>query len=337
MTGHLETGEPDGSTGARRPARSLVYRLLEDYCGPAGLRLHAADPYGHGGMVEAPDGRRWFFKGTRFDLNGYGACEFANDKAYTAAFLKDCGLAVPATLFAASADLAGRRSPPAHVMDFADSAGFPLFVKPNTGKEGEGVFRVDTFHGLQAALHQLAGRHDTLVLQEEVRGRELRLLILDGALLCAVERTPPMVTGDGDSSLAELIDAYPAVDPSDDRIDFELATRGMTLTSVPEPGQTVRLLPVANLSAGGTAKFVTGSVEPDIVDIARRAVDCLALRYAGVDLILPDDPDGPAAIVLEVNAAPGLTNLHRLSSDHARTVEDVYRRIFGALFSEEDP
>lgn len=326
--------EPESSGSTDEPVRSLVYRLLEDYCRSAGLILHAADPYGHAGMVEDGTGRRWFFKGTRFDLNGYGASEIANDKAYAAGFLKENGLSVPAGLFVASSEISGRKRLPPHILDFAETSGFPLYVKPNIGKEGRDVTRVDTFHTLQSALEMLAERHDALILQQNIRGWEYRLYVLDDDVLCAVERTPPQVIGNGSTSLAELIDVHGKIDPADHRIDVELSAQVLTLDSVPEAGQVVPLLPVANLSAGGAARIVTGTIAPELVDIARRAAGALALRYVGVDLIVPDGAGSPAGVVLEVNAAPGLASLHRQSADGARMAEDMYRRIFAALFSE---
>ncbi|KZM51125.1 hypothetical protein [Labrenzia sp. OB1] len=313
--------------------RSLVFRLLETYCQRNGLRLTAADPHGHAGQVESPAGRRWFFKGTRFDLNSYGAAEIANDKAYAAMFLKQAGLAVPAGQFISAAEIRDCTRLPDSVLDFAKQTGFPLFVKPNTGREGRDVMRIDTRHALQKALPMLAKRHDQLLLQEEIVGTELRVIVLDGEILAAVERHPPKVKGDGQRTLAELIEAEPRIDGADGRLDFELSQHGWHPETVLAPGQTVTLLPVANLSSGGTARIAPSDLSPGLTTIARRAAEVLNLRYAAVDLILPDDshPDTPA-IILEVNAAPGLSNLSRQGAQEAALVEKTYEALFAALF-----
>jgi len=311
--------------------RSLVYRLLDTYCGQTGLRLSAADPHGHAGLVETPAGKRRFFKGTRFDLNGQGAAEIANDKAYSLAFLKQSGLTVPAFHFIEGSNIRDGKRPPDEVLDFAEETEFPLYVKPNIGRKGRDVMRVDTYHTLQSALHILAGRHAQILVQEEIRGRDLRVVVLDGEVLCAVERKAPQVTGDGRSSLAELVDAHETVDAADGRIDFELSQQGQMLESVPEEGRTVRLLPVSNLSSGGSAAIITDEVAPEILSIARRAGETLSLRYAAVDLILPEDRPDAAAFILEVNAAPGFSHLHRQGPEEAALVEEIYRKVFDAL------
>jgi len=313
--------------------RSVVFELLEKFCAQKGFRLTAGDPHGHAGYVESPAGKRWFFKGTRFDLNSFGAAEIAADKAYAALFLKENGIAVPAGRFVLGKDIRAGRRPPEEVLDFAEETGFPLYVKPNAGREGEGVMRADTYHTLENALRILAKRHEQLLVQEEIRGTELRVIVLDGEVLAAIERHPPQVTGNGASSLAALLDAQDRIDPSDGRIDFELSQQGLTLESVPAAGETVTLLPIANLSSGGTARIATEDLAPDLAAVARLSAGTLALRYAAVDLILPHEPrPDVAAIVLEVNAAPGLSNLYRQGPEEARLVEKIYEEVFAAQF-----
>lgn len=321
-------------TGDTTPgSRSVVCQLLESYCAGKGLSLTTGDPHGHAGFVENRSGRRWFFKGTRFDLNPYGAAEIANDKAYACRFLKEAGIAVPASHFVQGDGIRTGKRPPEDVLDFAEDTGFPLYVKPNEGLEGRGVMRVDTYHTLQSALTILAKSHPAMLVQEEIRGTDLRVLVLDGEVLCAFERHAPQVTGDGTSSLAELVDAHPRIDPSDGRIDFELSQQALMLESVPEAGQTVALLPVSNLSSGGTAKIITAALAPDIHAMARQAVRALGLRYAGVDLIVPFEqrPD-TAAVALEVNAAPGLSNLYRQGWEETAAVKQIYEKVFDATF-----
>lgn len=319
------------SADPAHPARSLVIRLLERHCERHGLRLVSADEHGHAGLVERPDGRRFFFKGTRFDLNPLGAAEIAADKAYTAFFLKAAGLTAVDGLLVQAGELSTSNDLPETVRSFTQASGFPVFVKPNTGREGRDVFRVDTFDALRQALRALAGRHETILIQPEVRGREVRVLVLDGNVLCALERRPPEVTGDGTSPISELIRHMSGIDPADSRIGDELARQSRTPTDVPAPGENVRLLPVANLSSGGSVEIITESVSPNVLSTALRAVNALALRYAAVDFILPE-AGAPEPAILEVNAAPGIGHLARQGDRQAALAEGLYEKVFSALF-----
>lgn len=315
--------------------RSVVFELLEQYCAEHGLRLTAGDSRGHAGCVEDGRGKRWFFKGTRFDINPLGSAEIANDKAYSLRFLEQAGVSVPESLLVFARDVRKGRQLPADILQFVENHDFPLFVKPNIGQEGQDVFCIHDFAELRDMLHRLSGAHPQLLVQREISGRDLRVIILDGEVLCAVERRAAQITGDGRQSIAALIGAHHRIAPSDGRIDAALARQGFTRDSVPAAGDRVALLPVTNLSAGGTADIVTGQLAPGVLEAARKAAAVLGLRYAGVDLILSGgDRNAAEPVILEVNAAPGLNNLYRQGSREAACVRAIYGTLFNRLFEK---
>ncbi|CTQ55226.1 Cyanophycin synthetase [Roseibium album] len=316
--------------------RSLVIQLLERFCAQNDLKLTSGDPHGHAGMVEDTSGKRWFFKGTRFDLNTLGASEIANDKAYAAKFLADNGVPIPASYLVQTSAIREDSSLFADSLEFSENTGYPLYLKPNIGQEGLDVVRVDTDQQLQAELGHLAAKHEQLLLQEGVAGQELRIVVLDDEILCAIERCPPQVTGDGVRDIGELLEGQPMVDRHDLRIESELFRQSLTIACIPAEGRQVAVLPVTNLSSGGSARFVTDDLSPDVGSIACKAVQTLGLRYAGVDLIIRDDVDHVSpAIVLEVNAAPGLSNLSRQGPKEAEIVERIYQKIFETAFLKD--
>ncbi len=119
---------------------------------------------------------------------------------------------------------------------------------------------------------------------------------------------------------------------ADYRLLSELSEQGLTLESVPETGRSVRLLPAANLSSGGTGAIVTNALCGAFKEIAVSAGEALGLTYFGVDLLAPDLSD-PACgyAILEVNAAPGLNQLHRLGAEQAAVAEAAYSQVFDAI------
>lgn len=315
--------------------RSVVFDLLECYCAEKGLRLTAGDSHGHAGCIENGAGKRWFFKGTRFDINPLGAAEIANDKAYSLHFLQQAGVPVPESLLVFGAEIRNGGQLPNSVSGFVENHGFPLFLKPNIGQEGRDVMRIHDGAELESALHSLSNTHAQLLLQAEIRGRDMRIVLLDGAVLCAIERRPPHVTGDGRRSIAALIDGHPKILAADGRIEASLARQGVSRDGIPGTGERIALLPVSNLSAGGTAEIVTDRLGPGLVNIALRATAALGLRYAGVDMIVPGSSwKNKDAVVLEVNAAPGLNNLYRQGAQEATCVKTVYTALFDALFEK---
>ena len=195
--------------------------------------------------------------------------------------------------------------------------------------------RIHDVTQFEDALRRLSDTHAQLLLQREIRGRDLRIIVLDGEILCGIERKAPDVTGDGRRSVTELIDGNMKITASDDRIDATLARQGLTRDSIPGIDEKIELLPVTNLSAGGTAEIVTDRLEPESVESALKATAALGLRYAGVDMILPEGGQGrTSAVVLEVNAAPGLNNLYRQGPLEANCVRAIYAVLFGVLFEK---
>lgn len=323
--------------------RPLVQRILAGYCARHGLPLICDESSGQAGFIQLEDGTRRFFRGSHFDLNPLGAAEIADDKAYTLGFLKRDGYSVPDSLLIHAFDvLAGLRVQKPEIaehmhsaedaLQFAENTGYPVFVKPNSGQEGEDVVRLDARANLERALTDLLMRHSSLLVQKAIPGSDLRILVLDGEVLLALHRQPVHVTGDGERSVEELAFSITGINFRDPRVEPELTRQGLGPASIPEEGQTVELLPNKNLSAGAIAHDVTDQISDDLKATAIAICKALGHRYAGIDLIseTPEQTGGSYA-VLEVNAAPGLNRYAAQGETELQQVIEVYERVFDAL------
>ncbi len=324
------------------PPRPFVARLLAAYCERHGHNLITDAATGHAGYVETKSGQRRFFRGCHFDLNPLGAAEVADDKGYALEFLARDGFSVPRGITIHSPDAvnavarkntpyAGAMNTAADAVGFAEEIGYPVFLKPVAGQEGEDVRRLNNRSSLEQALGDLFQRHPALLLQEAITGADLRIVILDGGVLIALERYPAKVAGDGASSIRDLAAGIPGLDPNDPRIAAELAAYGLDLEAVPAKGVDIPLLPNSNLSTGGTARNVTDIVDPALCTIAAGAAKALSLRFAGVDLIARDIGDAAAGYaILEINAAPGLNRYARQGEPELALVTRIYQKLFAA-------
>ena len=139
--------------------------------------------------------------------------------------------------------------------------------------------------------------------------------------ICAALRTPAAVTGDGKSSIQQLIDETNK-DPRrgyghekvltqitiDQFTQKMLDDKGYTLETVPAKKELVLLKPTANLSTGGTSTDVTDEVHPANIFMCERIAKIIGLDICGIDIMATDlktpvSENGGA--ILEVNAAPG--------------------------------
>ncbi|OYW10990.1 MAG: cyanophycin synthetase, partial [Planctomycetales bacterium 12-60-4] len=171
--------------------------------------------------------------------------------------------------------------------------GLPVVVKPQDGSQGRGVAcNLQTREQVVAAYHVASARYDRILVEEYAPGADYRLLIINQRLVAAARREPPLVTGDGRRTVAELVaevnldprrgeDHATALSkiPLDTTANGVLAEQGLAPGSVPAAGQIVLLRRNANLSTGGSATDVTDLVHPEVT---ARAID--AVRMVGLDI-----------------------------------------------------
>lgn len=205
----------------------------------------------------------------------------------------------------------------------AAAIGFPLVVKPVDNGKGTGVFAGITSVEECAAAIGVARRLSTrgVLVEQHVAGDDHRLAVFGGKLAWVVARRPPVVTGDGSSTVAGLIERENARRlslPPGDRpfqtaiaVDAELvshlAKAGLGLESVPPAGRTVTLRSIANVSKGGTYEDVTDRVHPDNAAMAEAVTAGFRMDAVGVDYLTTDITRSWREIggaIIEVNQTP---------------------------------
>lgn len=234
----------------------------------------------------------------------------SRDKDLTKSLLQSCGVPVPEGRLVNSADDA---------WDAAEDIGVPVVVKPYDGNHGRGVFtnlmtreEVGTAYGV--AIDEGSG----VIVERFVPGNEHRLLVVGGRLVAAAMGEIAAVTGDGKSTIDELIESQINNDPRrgntedhplncvrlDSAARLELKRQGFTGESVPPDGRHVVIQ-----RNGNVAFDVTDRVHPSVAAHASLAARVVGLDIAGVDLVA-EDISRPLSeqrgAIVEVNAGPGL-------------------------------
>ncbi len=276
------------------------------------------------------------------DLTSAVGVDIASDKALAKQLLADAGIPVPAGGIARSPDQA---------VELLGLLGSPAVIKPVNGNHGAGVTPgVLTPAQAEAAYATASAGHPAVIVEEFIHGTDYRVLVIDGRVVAAAQLRPASVTGDGTSTIRQLVDRA-NTDPRrgdghareltrirlDEAAASHLADRGLQPGSVPAAGDLVTLRRNANLSTGGTSRDVTDQVHEDIAELCRRAAAAAGLDICGIDIRLADisasrpaSGPGPAAgAVIEVNACPGL-RMH-LSPAEGRS-RDVASAIIDRLY-----
>jgi cyanophycin synthetase len=270
------------------------------------------------------------------------AVELASDKEETNKILAGLGLPVPQQELAQSETQAVRA---------ARRIGFPVVTKPYNGNHGRGIsIRLTTEEEVAHGFTVAREHSRSVVIESFLEGDDHRLLVVNGELVAATRRTPGHVVGDGEHTVAELVEIVNQ-DPRrgvghekvltrlelDAQAHKMLERAALTENSVPEKGRAVYLRSTANLSTGGTATDVTDVIHPDNREMAERAVRAIGLDVGGVDFLSKNITESYRKIgggICEVNAAPGF-RMHVAPSEGI--ARDVASPVIDMLFPPGAP
>jgi cyanophycin synthetase len=251
---------------------------------------------------------------TLSDYSGILGVELACDKEGTKQILRDSGVPVP-------------RGTVVYYLDELEAAiedvgGYPIVIKPLDGNHGRGItIDINSWDEAEQAYDVARQISRAVIVERFYRGRDHRVLVINGKLVAVAERVPAHVIGDGNSTVQELIDQTNR-DPNRgeghdnvltkivvDRNSFALLEKqGYTLETVLPAGEVCYLRATANLSTGGIAVDRTDDIHPENIWLAQRVAKIIGLDIAGIDVVTPDitkplrEVDG---VIVEVNAAPG--------------------------------
>jgi cyanophycin synthetase len=268
-----------------------------------------------GGVFQIGHGSRsrWL-ESTFTDETPQIGARFARNKAFGASVLRQAGLPTPDHFVVRNLETAVKA---------AESIGYPVVVKPADTDGGTAVATGLSTPEEVCAAFERATRHSADILVEKhFEGRDYRMTVVGSELIWAAERIPGGITGDGRSTVAELVEEQAADRARRDSvlgrkhalvIDDEarelLGRAGLDTGSIPLPGHFVRLRRAANIGLGGRAVGVFDRVHPDNRALAVRAARALRLDVAGIDLLIPDISRSwleVGAAICEVNAQPDL-------------------------------
>lgn len=241
------------------------------------------------------------------------ALETAADKSLTNRMLEDAVIPAPLGIAVRTADEAVKA---------ALKIGYPVVTKPLDANHGRGVSlhlrdEAQVRWGFEQAI-----RHGRSILVEQfLTGHDYRVLVINNKVVAAARRVPAHVVGDGQHTIAELIEIVNSdprrgighekvltkisVDAQSHRL---MEQAGYNLETILPQGEICYLQATANMSTGGTAIDCTDEMHPDNKELAVRAAQVVGLDVCGIDVVTPDITRSLCEVgggFVEVNAGPG--------------------------------
>ncbi len=242
------------------------------------------------------------------DLTSAVALSICDDKRVTRRIVEEAGVRVPQRIDAD--DLSA--------IDTALETWGALAVKPARGEQGKGVaVGLKTMADVQAALLRARRICPEVLIEQQVEGEDLRLIVIDHEVVACAVRRPPRVVGDGRSTLRALIEHQSrrraaatggeSCIPIDAETERTLAEAGYALDDVADEGEEILVRKAANLHLGGAIHDVTDEVHPTLIEAAIAASRAIDIPVTGIDLMVVA-PDQPHYAFIEANERPGLAN-----------------------------
>ncbi len=264
----------------------------------------------------------------------------SGDKDLTKSLLTSCGVPVPEGEIVDS---------PAAAWEAAQDIGLPVVVKPSDGNHGRGVsIELGTQADIEAAYLLAEQEGSEVIVERFVRGDEHRLLVVGNRMVAAARGETAWVSGDGKSSIAELIESQLNTDPRrgttedfplnkimldhDPAVVLELERQGLKPDAVPVAGQKVLIQ-----RNGNVALDVTDQVHPEVAEAVALAARVVGLDIAGIDVVAEDISkplEAQGGAIVEVNAGPGLLMHLKPAGGEPRPVG---RAIVDHLFPQDEP
>jgi len=225
---------------------------------------------------------------------------------------------------------------------FEDQA---IVVKPKSTNYGLGIsiFHTPAKQEQYDQALEIAFKEDRQILVEEfVSGTEYRFFVLDGKTIAVLRRDPCNVIGDGQSTIAQLVEVknQSSLRGLDHRYPLEkiqlgnteklmLEVQGYTIESILGKNVKVNLRENSNISTGGDSIDMTDAMPQSYKCIAEQAAEALDVKITGIDILIPELVEDGEYSIIEANFNPAmLFHLYPLTGQGQRVTMEVIKFLF---------
>lgn len=252
---------------------------------------------------------------TKTTKDNYISVLLMENKVVTKKILKDKGINVPM-----GSEWYQLEDALCHLSDLKNK---PIVIKPKSTNFGKGI---SIFPGgtkeedLESAFKE-AFKHDNTVLVEEfIKGKEYRFLVIGEEVVGILHRVPANVVGDGVHTIKELV-SLKNQDPLrgkgyrrplekihlDETARLFLKAQGLDFESIPEEGRCIYLRENSNISTGGDSIDYTDLICDHFKQLAVEASHAVGAKICGVDMMIENVADSKSSYaVIELNFNPAI-------------------------------
>lgn len=252
---------------------------------------------------------------TKTTKDNYISVLLMENKVVTKKILKDKGINVPM-----GGEWYQLEDALCHLSDLKNK---PIVIKPKSTNFGKGIsiFPEGTKEEDLGSAFKEAFKHDNTVLVEEfIKGKEYRFLVIGEEVVGILHRVPANVIGDGVHTIKELV-SLKNQDPLrgkgyrrplekihlDETARLFLKAQGLDFESIPEEGRCIYLRENSNISTGGDSIDYTDLICDHFKQLAVEASHAVGAKICGVDMMIENVADSKSSYaVIELNFNPAI-------------------------------
>lgn len=236
-----------------------------------------------------------------------------NNKDVAKKLLTDIGISTPKGIIVNINDDIEKK-----IAEYSNKA---IVIKPQSTNGGIGITIFDqlaTEDKLRKAIEYAFKFDNNILVEEYVKGKEYRFLVINNKCVAVSWRRNASVIGDGKSTLRDLItnknnelwhQVMCAQIQEDNELISYLQKKNISLDSIPKAGERVTLRGNSNISTGGENVDMTDIMPEYFKEIAEKASRCFDAKICGVDIVI-EDINSKDYNILELNSNPGIY-IHR--------------------------
>lgn len=280
-----------------------------------GIKVQVLDKAENFIALKTNDKVEYVKQATKTSKDNYVTVLIMENKSVTKKVLRDNNIKVPEGIEVNSLNEAL-----SVIKDFINK---PIVIKPKSTNFGIGIsiFKDGANEESIKKAFELAFKHDNTVLIEEfIKGKEYRFLVIDDKVVGILHRVPANVKGDGVKSITELVEiknqdplrGYHYVTPLekiilDENAELFLKQQNKDSNYVPKKDEIVYLRENSNISTGGDSIDYTDDISNKFKDIAVKAAKAVNARICGVDMMLENHSDENSNYaIIELNFNPAI-------------------------------
>ena len=276
------------------------------------------------------DGKTRFISGYKFDLNSHGIGLIADDKYALYEVLKSKNIPVIEHKIVYNKmnnlDYAIGCNTYEYVKEYFEKNNNNIVIKPNDGTCGKNVFNVTDVNEIDIVLDKIFLKNYSISMCPFYKIKhEYRAIMLDGENKLLYTKYLPIVTGDGNKTIRQLL--------LDFNYDYFIdKLEDSKYDKVLPKNKTFEYNWKFNLSQGSIAKKLNDKLLQDrLIKIAKQVCKEINLKFGSIDII---ETTNNELLVLEVNSGVMLENYIRLNPNEYIYAKDIYRSAIKNLFKD---